>query len=187
MKTTLKYPQGPYWICTRVFRTGERNKRLTGPCGLRITNFALEPRWHQIPCVFIFFCYYTSSIARATLRLFKVSFLVVQYLIYTFKKMFNKWNYIVQDSLYPNLELKSALEVARVSWIWSFDLGLSGCYCNMANTVLNHKNCAVYHWLSIKLELESQKCWKGFRFTVGLLTLVLVFVLPGDRVGLRCV
>lgn len=31
----------------------------------------------------------------------------------------------------------------RVSWIWILNLGLSGCYCNMVNTVPNHKNCCI--------------------------------------------
>lgn len=58
MKTTLKFPQEPYQICTRVFRTGEWNKWLTMPCGLRITNFALVSRWHQIPCIFYFILFF---------------------------------------------------------------------------------------------------------------------------------
>lgn len=73
MKTTLKFPQGPYQICARVFKTGEWNKQLTMPRDFRIAKFALESRWHQVPCVFYFFCYYASSITRAALRLFKGS------------------------------------------------------------------------------------------------------------------
>lgn len=36
MKTTLKFPQGPCQICVRVsFKTGERNKQVTTPCGFK--------------------------------------------------------------------------------------------------------------------------------------------------------
>lgn len=50
MKTTLKFPQGPYQILT-----GKQNKQLTMPCGFRIAKFALDSRWQQIPCVLYFF------------------------------------------------------------------------------------------------------------------------------------
>lgn len=48
------------------------------------------------------------------------------------------------------------------------------------------KTACGYSWLSAESELKSQEFPEGFRFTVGLLTLVLVWRMPGDRVGVEC-
>lgn len=70
----------------------------------------------------------------------------------------------------------------RVSWIWILDLGLSGCYCNVVNTVPNHKNCcrglAFSQFGTGKLEV-----FRKINSQWGLFTLVLVFILPGDKMG----
>lgn len=52
-KTAFKFPQGPYQICTRVYKTETSNYL----CHVvsELLNLHLTRRWHQIPCVFYFF------------------------------------------------------------------------------------------------------------------------------------